>query len=115
MYSQNNEEEFILTFFKYRQRGLFLDIGAFDPFALSNTRALYERGWSGVLVEPGKNQIKKLEDEYKNSDRIEICPYAIAENNGEFDFYVTPDDALSTLDEDHLIKWKDINFIKIFT
>jgi hypothetical protein len=30
----------------------FLDIGAWDPITFSNTRALFELGWSGVIIEP---------------------------------------------------------------
>lgn len=59
MYSQNDEEEFILkTFGSYR--GRFLDIGAFDNITFSNTRKLQELGWSGVLVEPDPRNICKI-------------------------------------------------------
>src|ERR1035437_6109979 len=52
-YSQNSEEDFILDFFKDYPKGQAIDIGAYDTFRFSNTRALYETGkWSGVLVEP---------------------------------------------------------------
>ena len=50
MYSQNNEEEIILNFFK-EKKGIFLDLGAYDGIGLSNTRALAEKGWKGVCVE----------------------------------------------------------------
>jgi FkbM family methyltransferase len=33
-------------------RGLFVEVGAFDPFLLSQTAALEQRGWSGLLIEP---------------------------------------------------------------
>lgn len=52
MYSQNDEERFILEFFKFQPTGRFLDVGAFDGISISNTRRLLELGWSGVLVEP---------------------------------------------------------------
>lgn len=50
-YSQNNEQDIILEFFNGRVCS-FLDIGAFDGVELSNTRALAELGWSGIMVEP---------------------------------------------------------------
>lgn len=51
-YSQNDEQEFILKFFGDTTGGNLLEIGAFDGVEFSNTRALLERGWSGVLIEP---------------------------------------------------------------
>ena len=41
MYSQNQEEKYILKHFKDKQ-GTFLDLGAYDGKELSNTRALVE-------------------------------------------------------------------------
>lgn len=32
--------------------GCYVDIGAWHPFALSNTIRLYDRGWRGLLIEP---------------------------------------------------------------
>jgi hypothetical protein len=56
-YSQHKgEEEAILQLFHdgkdAQQAGKALDIGAWSPTTFSNTRALYERGWELVLVEP---------------------------------------------------------------
>lgn len=110
MYSQNSEEKIILDAFKDLLNGRFLDIGAFDPFLLSNTRALYEMGWKGVFVEPGKEQLKKFYAEYSNDDKIQICENAIANVAGELTFYITPTDALSTLSEEHLKKWHTVKF-----
>jgi hypothetical protein len=50
-YSQNNEQEIILNFFNGRI-GRYLDIGAFDGVAASNTLALAELGWQGTVIEP---------------------------------------------------------------
>lgn len=59
MYSQNDEERFIVEFFA-GAKGRFLDIGAFDGVSLSNTRRLLELGWLGVLVEPNPISFCKL-------------------------------------------------------
>lgn len=60
MYSQNNEEQFIAEFFKDRDRGKLLDIGAYDGINLSNTRRLMELGWHGVFVEPAPHNLSQL-------------------------------------------------------
>lgn len=58
-YSQNDEQDFILNFFDGRI-GTLLEIGAFDGLTFSNTRALMEAGWAGVLVEPDPFNVAKL-------------------------------------------------------
>lgn len=50
MYSQEDEEQVILA--NTPETGRFLDIGAYDGKTFSNTRALADRGWTGVWVEP---------------------------------------------------------------
>ena len=52
MYSQRDEEKYILEAFDGKTDGRFLDIGAWHPTVFSNTRALIEMGWSGVMIEP---------------------------------------------------------------
>ncbi|SRR6266567_8798456 len=52
-YSQFEEQDHILrAFVRLDAPGRFLDIGAWDPITFSNTRALVEMGWSGVMIEP---------------------------------------------------------------
>jgi hypothetical protein len=42
-----------------------VDVGAFDGAFLSNTRALMEQGWSGVLIEGHDKNFAKLRDLYR--------------------------------------------------
>lgn len=61
-YSQYTEQAAILGAFGFDAEGhghgpdkpdcRFLDIGAWHPTIFSNTRALIELGWSGVIIEP---------------------------------------------------------------
>lgn len=67
MYSQNNEEQVILDYFKNQSQGTFLDVGANDGITLSNTRALFEKGWLGVLVEPSPTAFTKLAKLYEGT------------------------------------------------
>lgn len=59
MYSQKNEEEVILKAVE-GMKGRFLDIGAYNGETYSNTLALLERGWSGVMIEPGLQAFQAL-------------------------------------------------------
>jgi len=87
MYSQNKEEEVILKYFN-GQTGSFLDCGSNDGVTFSNTRALAERGWKGVLIEPSPKAYAKLKELYNGHKGFYLYPFAIGNKNGkEFLFY----------------------------
>lgn len=82
MYSQNKEEEVILNYFG-SNKGSFIDIGANDGKTLSNTRALAERGWRGVLIEPSPKAYAKLKDLYNGHKGFYLYNYALGGHNGK--------------------------------
>lgn len=82
MYSQNQEEKIILEYFG-SETGTFIDIGANDGVTFSNTRALAERGWRGVLVEPSPQAFEKLKSLYNGHKGFYTYPYAISGHNGK--------------------------------
>lgn len=59
-YSQHGEQQVITDYFK-GFIGMLLDIGANDGKTFSNSRALLELGWYGVLVEPSEKTFKELQ------------------------------------------------------
>jgi FkbM family methyltransferase len=62
-YAQNREDIIIDGFFRDKQKGFYFDIGAADPINLSVTKYFYDKGWSGVNIEPNPelyNRIKAL-------------------------------------------------------
>lgn len=65
-YSQNQEQQFILDYFKNHPPGFFWDIGAGDGVCNSNTRALWELGWNGVLFEPSPAAFEILLTNYQH-------------------------------------------------
>jgi FkbM family methyltransferase len=105
MYSQNEEEKYILEIFKGKRDGRFLDIGAYHPFDLSNTRALYELGWSGVMVEPSPGPFMTLLREYGKDSRIELVQASVGLNHGTTSMFAT-DAAVSTSSLESYRKWE---------
>lgn len=61
-YSQHKQDEFVYNkFFKNKKDGVFLEIGAYDGVALSNTYFFEkELGWKGICVEPQQKQYDLL-------------------------------------------------------
>lgn len=104
-YSQNSEESVIVDYFGERT-AKFIDIGAYDVFRLSNTRRLYELGWSGILVEADPINYKTIADHYKDDPRIEVVEIAIGISNEPLTFYTSGGDAVSTSVVDHKTKWE---------
>lgn len=105
-YSQNNEQDYILEYFKENNSGKYLEIGSFHPTKFSNTRALYEKGWEGILVEPSPNCMKRLEEAYINEPRITLVQAAITDYDGVITFHNTEGDAIGTTDISHKDKWE---------
>jgi FkbM family methyltransferase len=105
-YSQNNEEEHILRICGGIQIGRFLDLGSYNPKLFSNTRALYERGWSGVMVEASPGPFMDLLIEYGQSERIELICAAVAHGRGLLRFNHS-EAGVGTSNESHYQKWRD--------
>ncbi len=98
MYSQNDEERTILKHFEGKPAGTFLDIGAFHPTKFSNTRALWERGFKGVYIEPSPSLHKAFLDEIKDDPKMQLITDCLGSKAGEVEFFDSGDWALSTTD-----------------
>lgn len=73
-YAQLSQDLTALDFFRMHQPrdSFFLDVGAFDGIGFSNTRLLFEQGWSGICIEPVLKNYTKLENLYKDTNVITI-------------------------------------------
>lgn len=111
-YSQNFEQDSILEYFKENNNGKYLEIGSFHPTIFSNTRALYEKGWEGKLVEPSPKCMKSLEDAYSNEPRITLIQAAITDSDGIITFYEASSDAIGSTDVSHKQKWEKGSGVK---
>lgn len=105
-YSQQNEQQHILAAFEGWKVGRYLDIGSYHPTALSNTRALYELGWEGVLIEPSPQPMLDLLAAYGEDQLITLVLGAVVCEPGLVKLFVT-NDAVSTLSDRVYETWKD--------
>jgi FkbM family methyltransferase len=106
-FSQNDEQQHILAACS-EATGKLLDIGAWDAFDKSNSRALFEKGWSGVLVEPSPRPFASLQCQYWAEDRVQLIEAAVVinPNLAEVEMYIS-DDMVSTTESANYEKWKD--------
>lgn len=85
--------------------GRCLEIGAWNPTALSNSRLFIEEGFEAVLVEPSPKPLSDLAREYAKNPKVQVIGAAITVHGGLITMHLT-DDALSgeTVPE----QWKEI-------
>jgi FkbM family methyltransferase len=106
-YSQSNEETHVLAACAHIERGRFLDLGAYHPTVFSNTRALFERGWGGVLVDPSPGPVAALVREYGNDSRMVVVAAAVGREAGMVKLRCS-DDAVSSTDPAHIETWSKV-------
>lgn len=59
-YAQNFEDVMLERVFRDVQNGFYIDVGAADPANLSVTKWFYDKGWSGINIEPVREFYEKL-------------------------------------------------------
>lgn len=60
-YAQNREDLILAGFFEDEEKGFYVDIGANSPDKDSVTKYFYERGWTGINIEPIRGFYEQLE------------------------------------------------------
>lgn len=78
-FSQSGEQGMILEWARRHGAGRWLDIGAADGIAASNSRALALAGWPGVAVEAAAHQFDRLADLYRERHDIACVQAAIVD------------------------------------
>ncbi|MEO9209867.1 MAG: FkbM family methyltransferase [Ginsengibacter sp.] len=94
-YSQCGEDLIVQYIFSLRgiEKPSYLDIGANDPYTLSNTALFYHKGSRGINIEANP----ELAIQFKTLRRGDInLNIGIGDKEDELDFYVMKDNTLST-------------------
>lgn len=102
-YSQNDEQEYILDFFK-DEIGTFLDVGAADGVTFSNVYQLLLNGWSGVSVEPDTKTVRDLLENYKQFESRSEILVAVIDPVERFVKFCE-NGQLSSTSLDHIADW----------
>jgi FkbM family methyltransferase len=94
-YAQNREDVVLFRALGHVPSGRYVEVGANHPTHDSATRAFYDRGWSGVTVEPVP-QFADLHREERPRDTL-VQAAATDQESGEVTLHVVPDTGLSTI------------------
>lgn len=92
-YSGTGEDLIIDQILGNKKKGFYVDVGAYDPSRLSNTKRFYLRGWNGINIEPDYNNYQKFLASRKRDINLNI---GIGKQNNNSIFYKFFPSTLST-------------------
>lgn len=98
-YSQCGEDLLIQYIFTLRgvKNPSYIDIGANDPFFLSNTALFYKKGSRGINIEANPQLMKQFITNRPKDINLNI---GISNKEEELDFYIMEDNTLSTFSKE---------------
>jgi hypothetical protein len=73
--------------------GFYIDVSAMDPVKESVTKLFYDRGWSGINIEPTARWFDKLTAQRARDINLQI---AASDRTGALTLHEIPDTGLST-------------------
>ena len=98
-YAQNAEDVLLARVFADVPCGFYVDVGAWHPIDESVTKTFYERGWSGINIEP---QVAKCQLFGVHRPRDINLNVAVSDYTGHIKLWVPAYSALATCREDLL-------------
>jgi len=96
-HSQSYEDVIIDRILGNKRDGSYLDIGAFDPHELSNTKRFYEKGWRGCNIEPQPARYERFVQERPGDISLNL---GVSDCEGTQVFYDMEPSYLSTFSEE---------------
>ena len=94
-FSINREDVLLNRLFGAQHSGFFVDVGAADPVFENDTKALSDRGWTGINIEPNVMFFRALEQKRPQDRNLNV---AVGDLPGPMTFHEVVDTGLSTLD-----------------
>ena len=94
-YSTNCEDVILNRVFGGRNSGFYIDVGAAHPLYENDTKALYDRGWRGINIEPNAVFYRELAAQRPGDHNINA---AVSDAPGQLIFHEVIGTGLSTCD-----------------
>jgi FkbM family methyltransferase len=99
-YAQNAEDVILNRAFRDQAKGFYIDVGAAHPEVDSVTKLFYDRGWSGINVEPGAEYFGSLSQQRPRDLNLKV---ALSSKRGKATLYkIPPYMGLSSLHRDEV-------------
>lgn len=98
-YAQNLEDIVLLRTLSHVQHGFYVDVGAWHPTNESVTKVFYDRGWSGINIEPQPSLIEAFIEQRPRDTNLQL---AVSNQPGLISLWVPRYSALATCDKNLL-------------
>jgi len=102
-YSQCGED--LIVSFIFAVLGInkisYLDVGAYNPYVMSNTALFYKNGSRGINIEPNPILFNKFKSQRKKDINLNI---GISDKNGLLGYYFLSSPALNTFSKEEALK-----------
>lgn len=89
-YAQNHEDVLLNRLFPPGVNGFYIDVGAFDPVLNSVTKHFYDRGWTGVNIDPASHSFDRMCAERQRDISLNI---GLSAHQGSMAFFESPVDS----------------------
>ena len=101
-YAMDNEDTVVLSYFKDKKNGFYVDVGCYHPIHRNNTYVLHKKNWNGINIDTSQFSIE-LFDYLRPDDLNYNCAIS---NKNEFIklFYQKELSQLSTTERDQAEK-----------
>ncbi len=96
-YSQEGEDMILRRIFHGRPAGFYVDVGAYHPQELSNTYALYLKGWRGINMDPVPGGMKEFSRVRPRDVNLEV---AVSEAAGSLTYHQFDTATVNTFSEE---------------
>lgn len=111
-YSQDYEDNLLDYLLGYKKTGFYVDIGAYDPKKMSNTKRFYDRGWTGINIEPSPTRFSLFPLFRPRDMNLNI---GLGSKNETLTFYDFDPPTLSTFSEEHAKSYQNQGFTLVST
>lgn len=101
-YSQLGEDLIIDQLLGYKDKGVYIDVGAHHPTRLSNTKRFYNRGWRGINIDPNTILINKFNEERQEDLNLVL---GVSNRNGFLLLYEFFPSTLSTFSSSEALRY----------
>jgi FkbM family methyltransferase len=100
-YAQNFEDVYLNRLFGHVAKGFYIDIGACHPTFDSVTKHFYDRGWSGINVEPSPHYFRLLNAVRHRDINLNV---AVGTAESTVPFYEIAGSGYSSLGDDAVLR-----------
>jgi FkbM family methyltransferase len=96
-YSQEGEDMILRRIFEKKEKGFYVDVGAYHPKRFSNTYYFYKKGWKGINIDAMPGSMKNFKKLRPRDINLE---FAISNKREKLTYYMFNEPALNGFSEE---------------